>query len=111
MAGTCVVGLQWGDEAKGKIVDLLGDNFDFGPFLYTDDHGGKVLMEAQGPGVIDRWWMTGNSIDDFGKVVDVSGWRRQFVLRRRTDKKLRDANSRQHHRQNQCSRIVFGSSV
>jgi len=29
MAGTCVVGLQWGDEAKGKIVDLLGDQFDF----------------------------------------------------------------------------------
>ncbi len=22
---SCVVGLQWGDEAKGKIVDLLGD--------------------------------------------------------------------------------------
>lgn len=29
MSGTCVVGLQWGDEAKGKIVDLLGDQFDF----------------------------------------------------------------------------------
>jgi adenylosuccinate synthase len=29
MPGTCVVGLQWGDEAKGKIVDLLGDRFDF----------------------------------------------------------------------------------
>src|SRR3954454_9995301 len=29
MAGTCVVGLQWGDEAKGKIVDLLGDGFEF----------------------------------------------------------------------------------
>jgi adenylosuccinate synthase len=28
MPGACVVGLQWGDEAKGKIVDLLGDNFD-----------------------------------------------------------------------------------
>jgi adenylosuccinate synthase len=27
MASTCVVGLQWGDEAKGKIVDLLtGDH-------------------------------------------------------------------------------------
>lgn len=25
MASTCVVGLQWGDEAKGKIVDLLCD--------------------------------------------------------------------------------------
>lgn len=23
MAGTCVIGLQWGDEAKGKIVDIL----------------------------------------------------------------------------------------
>ncbi|QDS97847.1 adenylosuccinate synthase [Adhaeretor mobilis] len=23
MAGTCIIGLQWGDEAKGKIVDLL----------------------------------------------------------------------------------------
>ena len=25
MASTCVVGLQWGDEAKGKVVDLLCD--------------------------------------------------------------------------------------
>jgi adenylosuccinate synthase len=25
---TCVVGLQWGDEAKGKIVDLLTDRHD-----------------------------------------------------------------------------------
>src|SRR3954468_17742731 len=25
---TCVVGLQWGDEAKGKIVDLLCDRHD-----------------------------------------------------------------------------------
>ncbi len=29
MACTCVVGLQWGDEAKGKIVDLLADGHDF----------------------------------------------------------------------------------
>src|SRR5271155_2348986 len=29
MACTCVVGLQWGDEAKGKIVDLLTDEHDF----------------------------------------------------------------------------------
>jgi adenylosuccinate synthase len=25
---TCVVGLQWGDEGKGKIVDLLAEHFD-----------------------------------------------------------------------------------
>jgi len=28
MPATCVVGLQWGDEAKGKIVDYLTDEFD-----------------------------------------------------------------------------------
>lgn len=28
MAGTLVVGLQWGDEAKGKLVDLLTPQFD-----------------------------------------------------------------------------------
>jgi adenylosuccinate synthase len=28
MACTCVVGLQWGDEAKGKIVDLLTQQHD-----------------------------------------------------------------------------------
>ncbi len=28
MPGTCVVGLQFGDEAKGKIVDLLSDSHD-----------------------------------------------------------------------------------
>ncbi|MGD0382894.1 MAG: adenylosuccinate synthetase, partial [Thermoguttaceae bacterium] len=28
MAATCVVGLQWGDEAKGKIVDLLTEHHD-----------------------------------------------------------------------------------
>lgn len=26
--GTCVIGLQWGDEAKGKLVDLLAPQFD-----------------------------------------------------------------------------------
>lgn len=28
MTATCVVGLQWGDEAKGKIVDLLAEEHD-----------------------------------------------------------------------------------
>ncbi len=28
MPGTCVIGLQWGDEAKGKLVDLLTTQFD-----------------------------------------------------------------------------------
>ncbi len=28
MGCTCVVGLQWGDEAKGKIVDILAEDHD-----------------------------------------------------------------------------------
>ena len=28
MAGTSVIGMQWGDEAKGKLVDLLTPEFD-----------------------------------------------------------------------------------
>ena len=28
LGNTCVVGLQWGDEGKGKIVDLLTEHFD-----------------------------------------------------------------------------------
>ena len=28
MSSTCVIGLQWGDEAKGKLVDLLAPQFD-----------------------------------------------------------------------------------
>lgn len=28
MANLCIVGLQWGDEGKGKVVDLLSDRFD-----------------------------------------------------------------------------------
>ena len=26
--GTCVIGLQWGDEAKGKLVDILTEDHD-----------------------------------------------------------------------------------
>ena len=29
MPGNCVIGLQWGDEAKGKIVDILTPQHDY----------------------------------------------------------------------------------
>lgn len=29
MANACVIGLQWGDEGKGKIVDILANDYDF----------------------------------------------------------------------------------
>ncbi|MFO0792953.1 MAG: adenylosuccinate synthetase [Candidatus Brocadiaceae bacterium] len=27
-SNTCIVGLQWGDEGKGKIIDILTEQFD-----------------------------------------------------------------------------------
>ncbi|MEK7866849.1 MAG: adenylosuccinate synthetase, partial [Planctomycetota bacterium] len=29
MPATCVIGVQWGDEGKGKIVDVLAEQSDF----------------------------------------------------------------------------------
>ncbi|MCK6455566.1 MAG: adenylosuccinate synthase [Phycisphaerae bacterium] len=29
LGNTCVLGMQWGDEGKGKIVDVLTEHFDF----------------------------------------------------------------------------------
>ena len=28
MSNACLVGLQWGDEGKGKIIDILADAYD-----------------------------------------------------------------------------------
>ena len=28
MSNACVVGLQWGDEGKGKVIDILTDEYD-----------------------------------------------------------------------------------
>src|SRR2546428_14091538 len=46
MACTCVVGLQWGDEAKGKIVDLLTDRHD----LVVRYNGGANAGHTLGSG-------------------------------------------------------------
>jgi hypothetical protein len=48
-----------------------GSNFDSGNYLYQDAQGGYVLMEASGPGVIDRFWTTGSnssSVSNFGRI-------------------------------------------
>ena len=31
MSGTVIVGAQWGDEGKGKVVDLLADRVESSP--------------------------------------------------------------------------------
>ena len=44
MACTCVVGLQWGDEAKGKLVDLLGDGHEFVVRYNGGDNAGHTIV-------------------------------------------------------------------
>jgi adenylosuccinate synthase len=46
MACTCVVGLQWGDEAKGKIVDLLTDQHDFVVRYNGGANAGHTIVHA-----------------------------------------------------------------
>ena len=50
MAGIVLLGAQWGDEGKGKITDLLADDFDFVVRFqggnnagHTIIHGGRTL--------------------------------------------------------------------
>ncbi len=47
MPVTCVIGLQWGDEAKGKLVDLL-----------TDEH--EIVVRYQGGSNAGHTVVTGN---------------------------------------------------
>ncbi|HEY1831912.1 MAG TPA: DUF2961 domain-containing protein [Acidimicrobiales bacterium] len=46
-------------DAGASSHDPNGENGDSGNYLYQDAQGDYVLMEAEGPGVIDRIWVTG----------------------------------------------------
>src|ERR671934_625312 len=45
-ACTCVDGLQWGDEAKGKIVDLLTEQHDFVVRYNGGANAGHTVVSA-----------------------------------------------------------------
>ena len=47
MPGTCVIGLQWGDEAKGKIVDLLTPKHDFVVRYQGGSNAGHTVMVGE----------------------------------------------------------------
>ena len=46
MPGTCVIGLQWGDEAKGKLVDLLTDQHDMVVRYQGGANAGHTVVAA-----------------------------------------------------------------
>ncbi len=45
--GTLVIGLQWGDEAKGKIVDLLTPKFDYVVRFLGGANAGHTVVDGE----------------------------------------------------------------
>jgi adenylosuccinate synthase len=44
MSNLVVVGLQWGDEGKGKIVDVLSENFDIVTRFQGGSNAGHTVI-------------------------------------------------------------------
>ena len=44
MQSSVVVGLQWGDEGKGKIVDYLSPNYDIIARFQGGNNAGHTIM-------------------------------------------------------------------
>ena len=44
MAGYVVVGAQWGDEGKGKIVDVLGSSMDLVVRFQGGNNAGHTVV-------------------------------------------------------------------
>ncbi len=47
MPGSCVIGLQWGDEAKGKLVDLLTPQFDVVVRYQGGANAGHTVVDGE----------------------------------------------------------------
>ena len=48
MTATAVVGLQWGDEAKGKVVDLISESADIVARFNGGDNAGHTVINQYG---------------------------------------------------------------
>ncbi len=46
MAGVVLVGAQWGDEGKGKITDLIADDFDYVVRFQGGNNAGHTVIHA-----------------------------------------------------------------
>ena len=44
MAGTVIVGAQWGDEGKGKVIDLLAENVDLVIRFQGGNNAGHTIV-------------------------------------------------------------------
>jgi adenylosuccinate synthase len=55
-----VVGLQWGDEGKGKIVDLLTKRFDVIVRYNGGANAGHTVVVGSVPDTLS-WWAARNT--------------------------------------------------
>jgi adenylosuccinate synthase len=46
MAGIVLLGIQWGDEGKGKITDLIADDFDYVVRFQGGNNAGHTVIHA-----------------------------------------------------------------
>ncbi len=46
MTVTIIIGMQWGDEAKGKFVDLLATDYDYGVRFNGGDNAGHTIKSG-----------------------------------------------------------------
>ena len=47
MAGTVIVGAQWGDEGKGKVIDLLAENADLVIRFQGGNNAGHTIVNTR----------------------------------------------------------------
>ncbi len=76
MSNLAIIGLQWGDEGKGKIVDVLSQHFDIiarfqgghnaGHTIYVDDR--KIVLHLIPSGIL---WKHTTCVIGNGVVIDL----------------------------------------
>ena len=74
MASVVVVGTQWGDEGKGKIVDLLTRYADYVVRFQGGNNAGHTLVVdgKQYIAVVSGWGVDAQWIQ--GKMHGLAGW-------------------------------------
>ena len=63
-----VLGAQWGDEGKGKIVDVLSHSFSV-VARYAGGHNAGHTINLEEPDAFNA------HLDDFFQMVDAGAWR------------------------------------
>ncbi len=56
MANTILVGAQWGDEGKGKIIDVLTSKADVIVRSQGGNNAGHTIVHGGATYILHAWW-------------------------------------------------------